>query len=380
MSWIKRVLRITALGGAAMLVPFAGTAWAQPSNDSFSGATVIPSVPFSTTEDTTQATFGPEDTAAEHACGPANGQYSKSVWFAYTAASDEQLQLDTYTSSYQVAGAVVTGTPAAFSSVRCFLGATMLPVSQGTTYYIVLVQFGHGSGGTLNLSLTRSVPPPPAAPSVSIRTPANGAHYNLAQRVVADYSCQEGAGGPGIASCTGTVPNSSAIDSSRPGRGTFTVTAISQDGQRASRTVSYTILPSNRFTVSHIHTLADGTFTFSVRVPGPGSVDVLETAWNDNLASAAVLLKPAPDRFVFARKQTPTMGPRTVTVTVTPNQQGTRLVAHPRYRGVLRLWVSYTPDGGSYRTIGFYGLHLPDTCTKHDTVTGLRWRTVVRCN
>ena len=42
--------------------------------------------------------------------------------------------------------------------------------------------------------------------------------------------------------------------------------------------------PSNKFTVSRIKTEADGTITFSVRVPGPGSVDVLETAWNDNFA------------------------------------------------------------------------------------------------
>ena len=44
--------------------------------------------------------------------------------------------------------------------------------------------------------------------------------------------------------------------------------------------------PSNKFTVSRIKTEADGTITFSVRVPGPGSVDVLETAWKDNLARA----------------------------------------------------------------------------------------------
>jgi hypothetical protein len=49
--------------------------------------------------------------------------------------------------------------------------------------------------------------------------------------------------------------------------------------------------PSNKFTVSRVKSRADGTFTFSVRVPGPGSVDVLETAWNDNLARAAALLR-----------------------------------------------------------------------------------------
>ena len=138
--------------------------------------------------------------------------------------------------------------------------------------------------------------------------------------------------------------------------------------------------PSNRFTISRIKTEADGTITFAVRVPGPGSVDVLETAWNDNLASAAVLLKPAPHRFVFARAHVPAARLGALKVTVTPNQQGRRLVAHPRYRGVLRLWVSYIPHGGRYRTVGFLGLHLPGSCVKHNTVTTLHARTVVRCN
>ena len=378
MSWTKPLERITALGGVTLLVSFAGAAWAHPSNDSFSGATVITSVPFSTAEDTTQATSGPEDTTAAQACGQGFVSLSNSVWFAYTAASNQTLRLDTSGSSYQVDGAVLTGTPAAFSPVRCFPASTVFQGSQGTTYYIGLAQSPAGSGGRLRLSLTRSFP---AAPSVSIGTPAKGAHYTLGQRVIAHYGCQEGpAGGPGIASCVGSVPDGSAIDTSRLGRGTFTVTAISLDGQRTSRTVSYTILPRNQFTVSHVGVSADGTFTFSVQVPGPGSVDVLETAWDDNLATAAVLLKPAPRRFVFSRGHVRAARRGTLAVTVIPSQRGTLLVAHSRYRVVLRLWVSYTPDGGGYRTIGFLGLHLPGTCAKHNSVAALHPRTVVRCN
>ena len=74
--------------------------------------------------------------------------------------------------------------------------------------------------------------------------------------------------------------------------------------------------PSNQFTVSRIRTEADGTITFSIRVPGPGSVDVLETAWNDNLASAAVVHKPARHRFVFARAHVPAARQGTLKVTV----------------------------------------------------------------
>ena len=219
-----------------------------------------------------------------------------------------------------------------------------------------------------------------SAPTASITSPANGATYAQGRVVNASFTCTEGARGPGIASCVGTVPNGSAIATNTPGRQTFTVTATSEDGQRASRTVSYTIRPSNEFTVAQLKTAADGTIRFSVRVPNPGSVDVLETAWKDNLASAAVLLKPAPHRFVFARAHVRAARLDTLNVTVTPNQRGRHLLAGPGYRIVLRLWVSYTPDGGRDRTIGYLGLHLPSACTKHNSVTAIKWRTVVRCN
>ena len=375
MSWIRPLRRITALVGVTMLVPLVGTAWAKPRNDSFSGARVITSVPFSTTEDVTQATFGPADTAAVQACHGGGLTYSNTVWFAYTPRSDQQLQLDTSGSSYPTAQAVLTGRPAAFSPVSCsLLDNATFEVFQGTTYYIDLAQVD-GSGGTLRLSLT-----PPAAPSVSITSPANGATYVQGRVVNASFKCTEGARGPGIASCVGTVPNGSPIATTTPGRHTFTVTATSKDGQRVSRTVRYTILPSNQFTVSQIRTSADGTIRFSIRVPGPGSVDVLATAPKNNLARAAVRLKPAPDSFVFARKHVRVADRGTVAVTVKPDRRGKLLVAHHRDPVLLALWVSYTPHGGRYRTIGFLGLHLPGTCANHNTVTAHMWRTVVRCN
>lgn len=113
------------------------------------------------------------------------------------------------------------------------------------------------------------------------------------------------------------------------------------------------------FTVSRIQTFADGTIKLTMKVSKAGRVDVLETVWNDNFAHAAVLLRPAPGRFVFARKRIRTTVPGPVHVTIVPNHIGKLLVAHHRYRVVLRLWVSYTPLGRQSHSIGFYGLHLP---------------------
>ena len=83
-----------------------------------------------------------------------------------------------------------------------------------------------------------------------------------------------------------------------------------------------------------------------------------KTAWNDNLAHAAIQLQPAPRRFVFARQHKTVQRATTLHLRVTPNKRGTRLVHHHSYRVTLRLWVSYTPTGGRPRSKGFYGLHL----------------------
>ena len=178
-----------------------------------------------------------------------------------------------------------------------------------------------------------------------------------------------GAFGPGLESCAGTVAGGARIDTfAQVGTHSFTVVVLSKDGQRTTRTVRYRVLlPSNHFTVARIHASAAGRISFSVKTPGPGTIDVLESAWNDNLARAAVVLNPAPLRFAYARKHTTARRAGTVKVTVGLNARARRLVAHHRYRVTLRLWVSYTPTAGNPRSIGFYGLHLADSRPRRPT-------------
>ena len=68
--------------------------------------------------------------------------------------------------------------------------------------------------------------------------------------------------------------------------------------------------------------LPDGSIRLAVTLPGPGSVDVLETAWNDNLASIAELPQPAARRFAFARANTTARHAGTFALSVTPNARG----------------------------------------------------------
>lgn len=80
-----------------------------------------------------------------------------------------------------------------------------------------------------------------AAPSISIISPAGARKYGYAQSVPARYSCKDGAYGPGIKSCSGTVRSGSPSYTRTLGPVKFTVTAISKDGQTTSKTVTYSV-------------------------------------------------------------------------------------------------------------------------------------------
>jgi hypothetical protein len=78
-------------------------------------------------------------------------------------------------------------------------------------------------------------------PSVSLRTPSDGAVYSNGQAVVADYDCADEAGGSGLASCTGDVADGARLDTSAFGQHSFTVTATDNAGNSTARTVHYTV-------------------------------------------------------------------------------------------------------------------------------------------
>jgi hypothetical protein len=213
-----------------------------------------------------------------------------------------------------------------------------------------------GGTGTASLSYTVA-----GAPTAQITSPRPGARYAAGQTVRARYSCAEGASGPGIKSCTGPVRSGAKLNTSIPGRHSFRVTAVSRDGQRVTKTVRYAVrTPSNHLVSSpQLTAFRDGRFVVVARVPGPGRVDIMITAWNDNIAHGVRLLQPAPGRFVFARATAIASRGMTLRVQIKPNARGLLLLQRPRYRVTLRLWVTYTPRHGHPRNIGFYGLHLP---------------------
>jgi hypothetical protein len=87
-------------------------------------------------------------------------------------------------------------------------------------------------------------------------------------------------------------------------------------------------------------------------------VNVLETAWDNDLATVAkvTLLAPATHRFTYARLHVQIRGPRTILITVKPNAKGRRLLAHHNYPVQIRLWITYAVPGHRQGKTGYYGI------------------------
>jgi hypothetical protein len=79
-------------------------------------------------------------------------------------------------------------------------------------------------------------------PAISVSSPGGGAVYELGQLVTANYACTDEDGGSGLASCSGTVPNGSAVDTASVGQKSFKVEATDNAGNPSSKTVSYTVV------------------------------------------------------------------------------------------------------------------------------------------
>jgi PKD repeat protein len=142
-------LVLSVVSFAAIGIPAAAQAATVP-NDSFADATVISSLPFSTTEDTTGATSDPSDPDPGPAgCNTSGG----SVWFSFTPSADMTLQADAGGDSLSV----WTGTQGSLTMVTCSgpdNPGISFPTTSGTTYYIMA-----GTGGTLQFSLSQKLPP-----------------------------------------------------------------------------------------------------------------------------------------------------------------------------------------------------------------------------
>ncbi len=191
-------------------------------------------------------------------------------------------------------------------------------------------------------------------PSATISSPRNGDVYTLGQLVGVSFSCSEGQFGSGLAGCS----SPSAVNTSKLGTQAFSVTASSMDGQQSTSTVHFTVVvASNKFSVTRLVALHNGTVTFIVKVPGGGTIQVVEIAPN------SALPKPVHGSFVFARLRLKTQGKKTVHVAVNPNLAGKALMRDHSTTVSVRLVVTYTPINGKPRSHTFGGLRVSPYAT-----------------
>lgn len=153
-----RALGVAAAAAGMIAVGALPASAAVPSNDTIAGATVISSVPFSETVDTTEATTDAEDAAINANCGaPAtNG----SVWYSLTASAAAYV-VDVSQSTFTAGVIVATGTPGNLSIVTCGPRSVGFETVAGTTYYLMAFSDNPDVvGGQLSISVTESTPAP----------------------------------------------------------------------------------------------------------------------------------------------------------------------------------------------------------------------------
>jgi hypothetical protein len=80
------------------------------------------------------------------------------------------------------------------------------------------------------------------APTISLLAPLDGAVYLLDQKVRAEYSCADEAGGSGLVSCAGPVADGAYLDNASVGPREFTVTAADGAGNSAAATARYRVV------------------------------------------------------------------------------------------------------------------------------------------
>lgn len=110
-------------------------------------------------------------------------------------------------------------------------------------------------------------------PTITLAAPAVADVYEQGDHETASFSCEDEAGGSGIASCDGSVDNGAAIDTSRLGSFPFVVVATDKAGNEQTVTHRYKVVKHASGTLG-----AGDTLTTDPTATGPTASDPVQAA------------------------------------------------------------------------------------------------------
>ena len=155
---------LVALVLALLALPLAGSSRAlavAPTNDDFSGATVIGSLPYTDS-------ISVRDAVVMDSTDPVNncsGDDTRSIWYSFTPASSMWVDANTFGSGNDTTLTAYTGTNGNLSQLACNDDASwkesrlILSLTGGTTYYFMVGQHSYVQPTWLLFNLTEIVPP-----------------------------------------------------------------------------------------------------------------------------------------------------------------------------------------------------------------------------
>ncbi len=252
---------------------------------------------------------------------------------------------------YPLSSYTVTAEPGGETATGSASPITVTGLSSDASYTFTVTE-RNPIGSTTSAASRPVTTASDSPPTATISEPASGGRYVLSQRVPTSFSCTEAAGGPGISSCAdsnGATGGSGMLDTSRLGQHTYTVTAISRDGQRGSTSLSYSVVPPNDFSVRPRRpTITScGVAKLRLLLPWSGELAVVETGKRGTA-------------FARAAAAIPERG--TKTLAIRPDRRTEQRLEHHHHPLVLRMRLSFTPTGGTTRAKQISGLRVRGVC------------------
>ena len=203
---------------------------------------------------------------------PPTADAGADAFFAATSASGAVATLDASASSDPEGDALTYTWRDAASAIVGTTAIVSPTVPFGVHAYTLTVTDSHGNTASDSVVVTVE-----DVLTITVGTPpASGATYTFGQTVSASYTCADSAGI--LASCTGNVPNGTAVDTLSLGSQTFTVTASNARGDQSSVSTFYSVVQAASSTV--VTCPASSTYSgvaqtpCAVSVTGPGGLSL----------------------------------------------------------------------------------------------------------